>query len=183
MALGGFLLLMLVGLNLRPFLTSVGPVLTAVQADTGMGQGVAAVLTALPFMLMGLLAWGFWLWLAPREAGHTGASVPLRGFLGSRRAWLLALYFGLGGCFSLCLIVSLDHLPGARAAGALAAFVQGIGFLITAVGPWLVGALRDGGGDFVDAWWLHGAIALCMLLLSACFNPAGYERSMARLGT
>jgi CP family cyanate transporter-like MFS transporter len=55
-ALGGFLLLMLVGLNLRPFLTSVGPVLTAVQADTGMGQGVAAVLTALPFMLMGLLA-------------------------------------------------------------------------------------------------------------------------------
>ncbi|UTW10440.1 cyanate transporter [Marinobacterium rhizophilum] len=386
--LGGFMLLVLVGLNLRPFLTSVGPVLKAVQADTGMGHGLAAILTTLPFIMMGLLAlagaglarrfgeqrtllgallllalgcgarlladsaagllltavlagtgvatvqalmpgvckrwfagrialamglysaalvgggamgallspamahlytdwrpglafwalpallaWGLWLWRAPREQDTAVVALSLRGFFGNRRAWLLALYFGLansgyaslvawlpsfyvdegmdpqsagsllawmalfqaaaallmplsvrgsldrraglygvmllqllgfagfallpqaapwlwvalagfglGGCFSLCLIVSLDHLPGARAAGALAAFVQGIGFLITAAGPWLVGALRDGGGDFVDAWWLHGAIALCMLLLSVRFNPAGYGRSMARLG-
>jgi CP family cyanate transporter-like MFS transporter len=390
--LWGFALLVLVGLNLRPFLTSVGPVLNAVQADTGMGHGTAAILTTLPFVMMGLLAlagaalaqrfgeqrtllcallllalgcgarlladsatsliltailagtgvatvqalmpgvckrwfagrialamglysaalvgggamgallspalatltadwrpglaiwalpallaWGLWLWRAPGQSvtAAVSASVPLsvRAFFGSRRAWLLALYFGLansgyaslvawlpsfyvdeemgaqsagsllawmalfqaaaallmplsvrgsldrrvglyvvmllqllgfagfalapqvapllwvalagfglGGCFSLCLIVSLDHLPGARAAGALAAFVQGIGFLITAIGPWLAGALRDGGGDFVDAWWLHGAIALCMLLLSARFNPAGYANSMGRLG-
>nr|WP_245635002.1 cyanate transporter [Marinobacterium profundum] len=390
--LWGFALLLLVGLNLRPFLTSVGPVLNLLQADTGMGHGMAAILTTLPFVMMGLLAlagaalaqcfgeqrtllcallllalgcgarfladsatsliltailagtgvatvqalmpgvckrwfagrialamglysaalvgggamgalvspalvmltadwrpglavwalpallaWGLWLWRAPEEtvAAATQASVPVsvRAFFGSRRAWLLALYFGLansgyaslvawlpsfyvdegmdaqsagsllawmalfqaaaallmplsvraaldrrvglygvmllqllgfaglawapevapllwvalagfglGGCFSLCLIVSLDHLPGARAAGALAAFVQGIGFLITAVGPWLVGALRDGGGDFTDAWWLHGAIAFGMLLVSVRFNPAGYGRSMARLG-
>lgn len=386
--LGGFVLLVLIGLNLRPFLTSVGPVLNAVQADTGMGHGMAAIMTTLPFVMMGLLAllgaglaqrfgerrtllcallllalgcgarlfadgsasllltavlagtgvatvqalmpgvckrwfaghialamglysaalvgggalgalaspalstfysdwrpglavwalpallaWGWWLWCAPRETETTGIRVSVRGFFGNRRAWLLALYFGLansgyaslvawlpsfyvdegmapqtagsllawmalfqaaaallmpltvrgtldrrcslyivmllqvlgfagfalvpqvapwlwvalagfglGGCFSLCLIVSLDHLPGARAAGALAAFVQGIGFLITAVGPWLVGALRDGGGDFGDAWWLHGAIALCMLLLSVRFNPAAYARCMGRLG-
>jgi MFS transporter, CP family, cyanate transporter len=389
--LGGFMLLVLVGLNLRPFLTSVGPVLDAVQTDTGMGHGMAAILTTLPFLMMGwlalagaavahrfgeqrtllcallllalgcgarlladsatsliltamlagtgvaavqalmpgvckrwfdgrialamglysaalvgggalgalaspvlaeltadwrpglaiwalpaLLAWGLWLWRAPVDKVTTAQAalpVSVRAFLRSRRAWLLALYFGLansgyaslvawlpafyvgegmgtraagsllawmalfqaaaallmplvvrgsldrrfglyvvmlaqllgfagialvpqtapllwvalagfglGGCFSLCLIVSLDHLPGARAAGALAAFVQGIGFLITAAGPWLVGALRDGGGDFVDAWWLHGAIAAGMLLLSVRFNPAGYARSMVRLG-
>lgn len=54
--LGGFVLLVLVGLNLWPFLTSDGSVLTAVQADTGMGHGMAAVLTTLPFVMMGLLA-------------------------------------------------------------------------------------------------------------------------------
>ncbi|ANG61390.1 MFS transporter [Marinobacterium aestuarii] len=389
--LWGFALLLLVGLNLRPFLTSVGPVLNTLQADTGMGHGMAAILTTLPFVMMGLLAlagaalaqrfgeqrtllcallllalgcgarlladsatsliltailagtgvatvqalmpgvckrwfagrialamglysaalvgggalgalvspalvtltadwrpglaiwalpallaWGLWLWRAPESsaaADPASEAVSVRACFGRRRAWLLALYFGLansgyaslvawlpsfyvdqgvdaqsagsllawmalfqaaaallmplsvrgsldrrvglyvvmllqllgfagfalapqvapllwvalagfglGGCFSLCLIVSLDHLPGARAAGALAAFVQGIGFLITAVGPWLVGALRDGGGDFTDAWWLHGAIAFGMLLVSVRFNPAGYGRSMTRLG-
>lgn len=389
--LWGFALLLLVGLNLRPFLTSVGPVLNTLQADTGMGHGMAAILTTLPFVMMGLLAlagaalaqrfgeqrtllcallllalgcgarlladsatsliltailagtgvatvqalmpgvckrwfagrialamglysaalvgggamgalvspalvtltadwrpglaiwalpallaWGLWLWRAPENsaaADPASEAVSVRACFSRRRAWLLALYFGLansgyaslvawlpsfyvdqgvdaqsagsllawmalfqaaaallmplsvrgsldrrvglyvvmllqllgfagfalapqvapllwvalagfglGGCFSLCLIVSLDHLPGARAAGALAAFVQGIGFLITAVGPWLVGALRDGGGDFTDAWWLHGAIAFGMLLVSVRFNPAGYGRSMTRLG-
>lgn len=50
--------------------------------------------------------------------------------------------------FALSLTLTLDHLPDARAAGYLAAFVQGTGFIITGLIPYLVGWLRDvtGGG-------------------------------------
>jgi CP family cyanate transporter-like MFS transporter len=41
--------------------------------------------------------------------------------------WVASVGIGLGGFFSMSLIVTLDHLPDARLAGALAAFVQGVG--------------------------------------------------------
>ena len=53
---GALVLLVLVGFNLRPFLTSVGPVLDLVRNDTGLGFRAAAMLTTLPFILMGVVA-------------------------------------------------------------------------------------------------------------------------------
>ena len=52
---GALALLVLAGLNLRPFLTAFGPVLDVVRADTGLGRA-AALLTTLPFVLMGVVA-------------------------------------------------------------------------------------------------------------------------------
>jgi CP family cyanate transporter-like MFS transporter len=384
---GALVLLMLVGLNLRPFLTSVGPVLEIVRNDTGLGFRAVAMLTTLPFVLMGvaagvgvalarrfgekpaltaallllaagctsriwasggaslitgagiagtgvaviqalmpglakrwfpdrvplamglysaalvgggafgavaspwLAAHGGWhlalavwavpalgtlaLWLAsaPHSAAPVGAvRIPVTGFFGNLRAWQLAAYFGLansgysslvawlpsfyrqmgmspqacgnllawmavfqaagalgmpilarravdrraalwltlalqaagfsgfavlpalapwlwvacaglglGGFFSLSLIVTLDHLPNAQRAGALAAFVQGVGFLIVAIGPWLIGWLRDAGGSFATAWSMHLAVVVAMGGLTAAFSPASYQRSMERV--
>jgi CP family cyanate transporter-like MFS transporter len=362
-------LVVLVGLNLRPFLTSVGPVLDIVRNDTGLGFRAAAMLTTLPFVLMGVVAgagvglarrfgekpalaaaslitsagvagagvaviqalmpglakrwfpdrvplamglysaalvgggafgavasaWlaahGGWhlalavwavpalgtlaLWLAsaPQGAAPVGAArIPITRFFGNLRAWQLAAYFGLansgysslvawlpsfyrqmgmspqacgnllawmavfqaagalampmlarravdrrgalwltlalqaagfagfaalpalapwllvacagvglGGFFSLSLIVTLDHLRDAQRAGALAAFVQGVGFLIVATGPWLIGWLRDAGGSFATAWSIHLAVIVAMAALTAAFSPASYGRSMERV--
>ena len=73
-----------------------------------------------------------WLTLALQAAGFIGfAALPaLAPWL-----WVASVGLGLGGFFSMSLIVTLDHLPDARLAGALAAFVQGIGFLTVAAAP------------------------------------------------
>lgn len=47
-------LVVLIGINLRPFLTAPGPILADIVADTGMGYGSLAMLTLLPMLLMGL---------------------------------------------------------------------------------------------------------------------------------
>ena len=45
-----------VSLNLRPSITSVGPLLDIIQTDLGMGGVTASLLTALPVFCMGLFA-------------------------------------------------------------------------------------------------------------------------------
>jgi CP family cyanate transporter-like MFS transporter len=119
-----------------------------------------------------------WLTLALQTAGFVGfATMPAF----APWLWVTSVGLGLGGFFSMSLIVTLDHLPDARLAGALAAFVQGVGFLIVAASPWLIGWLRDAGGGFAIAWWLHIGVIASTAALNATFSPAGYRRSMARI--
>lgn len=120
-----------------------------------------------------------WLTMGLQSVGFAGLAM-LPGF--SPLLWVACAGLGLGGFFSLSLIVTLDHLHDARHAGALAAFVQGVGFLIAACGPWLVGSLRDAGASFTTAWLMHLAIVFLMAGLTAVFSPASYQRSMKGMG-
>jgi CP family cyanate transporter-like MFS transporter len=65
--------LMLVAFNLRPALTTVGPLLTAIRAGTGLGTTGAAVLTMLPVLFLGIASV-----LGPRVSRWIG---PDRGIL------------------------------------------------------------------------------------------------------
>lgn len=46
--------IVLVGINLRPLLASIGPLLDRIQHDTALGDAGASLLTSLPVLLMGL---------------------------------------------------------------------------------------------------------------------------------
>ncbi|WP_244216306.1 hypothetical protein [Phytopseudomonas daroniae] len=46
--------IVLLGLNLRPVLAAVGPLLDRIQLDTGLGHVGASLLTSLPIVIMGL---------------------------------------------------------------------------------------------------------------------------------
>ncbi|WP_348626713.1 hypothetical protein [Ensifer sp. 1H6] len=70
------ILVLLVAVNLRPFLTAPGPVLSEIVAETGMGYGSLALLTLLPMMLMGVGAF---------------VSPSLQARIGTRRGILIAL--------------------------------------------------------------------------------------------
>ncbi|MFD2273860.1 MFS transporter [Undibacterium arcticum] len=74
------------------------------------------------------------------------------------------LGFGLGGTFSLCLILALDHLQNPRSAGELTAFMQGIGFIIAALAPFLTGWIRDMTGSFFLFAWQMLACTVFVLL-------------------
>ena len=133
----------------------------------------------LPLLLRGFADRRPGLWLA--------LSIQLVGFLGLLLAptlamglWVAMIGFGLGACFSLSLTLTLEHLKTPAEAGSLAAFVQGIGFIITGIIPYITGWLRDVSGDFQASWTLLSVTVLAMLLVTACFAPRGYAAAIAR---
>lgn len=58
--------------------------------------------------------------------------------------------------------------------------MQGIGFIITGIVPYVTGWLRDMSGDFRASWTLLTVTVVAMLLVTACFNPRGYAAAIAR---
>nr|WP_276584026.1 MFS transporter [Pseudomonas sp. RIT-PI-AD] len=90
--------------------------------------------------------------------------------------WAALLGLGIGGLFPLSLIVCLDHRDDPRQAGGLAAWVQGVGYLIAGLSPWLAGLLRDALGHFSSAWLALAGLMLLLIGLSLCFDPVRYPR-------
>lgn len=92
--------------------------------------------------------------------------------------WCLLCGAGLGGSFSLIMVIALDHLPDPRRAGSLSALMQGFGFILAATGPWVAARLHHLSGDFASAWqWQLGEVAL-MSLLVLRLDPRHYARVM-----
>lgn len=126
-----------------------------------------------------------WLWVA--------LLMQVAGFAGlvfwpqfSPVAWAVVVGAGLGGCFALSMVVALDHLQDPKEAGALSALMQGGGFMIAAVPPWIVAALHDQTGGFAAGWLFHLGCAALVTALAVRFVPSGYARAMnasARPGT
>lgn len=86
---------------------------------------------------------------------------------------------GLGGCFALSMIVALDHLPDPSEAGALSALMQGGGFLLAALPPWIVAVLHQLTGGFAAGWMLHLCCVGIVTVLYWRVAPSGYRRAMS----
>ena len=93
-------------------------------------------------------------------------------------AWAIIGGAGLGGCFSLYLVVALDHLPRPEDAAALGALMQGGGFLLAGCAPWLAAVLHDATGSFATAWWYHLAAVVLVMLATTRFDPRRYLLAM-----
>lgn len=119
-----------------------------------------------------------WLWLtlAMQVAGF-GALALWPG--AAPMLWAVLLGAGLGGCFALSLIVALDHLPDPAQAGALSALMQGGGFLIAALPPWIVAVLHDVTGSFLAGWVLHLACVVVVMALYRQVSPDSYAMAMS----
>ncbi len=112
----------------------------------------------------------FWL-LLPVLLLALLASLPL--------LWALCLGLGIGGLFPMGLIVCLDHFDAPQRAGQLAALVQGAGYLIAGVSPWIAGLLRDSLGSFTGAWLGLATVAALLLGLGLRFDPRRYAALFA----
>ncbi|OCA61035.1 MFS transporter [Aeromonas piscicola] len=130
------------------------PLLAARNTDRRPWMGLAIV--------MQLAGFGG-LWIAPQAA-------PI--------LWCMLCGAGLGGSFSLIMVIALDHLPDPRRAGTLSALMQGFGFMLAATGPWVAARLHHLSGDFATAWqWQLGGLLL-MSLLVLRLDPRYYPRVM-----
>lgn len=92
--------------------------------------------------------------------------------------WGVIIGIGLGGCFSLVLLVALDHFGDAARAGTLSALMQGGGFPIASLFPMISAWLREYSGGFNAAWMLHCVLVLAVAVLAWRFQPAHYARIM-----
>ncbi|MFB2641606.1 cyanate transporter [Shewanella bicestrii] len=127
-------------------------------------------------------------WLASKSTDRRATIallclLQLIGFMGLALApqvsiflWAALAGLGIGGIFPLSLIVTMDHQQNPLLAGKLTAFVQGIGYSIAAISPWIAGLIRDNFQSFNMAWLLLAALSVIAYLLSRQFNPSGYAK-------
>lgn len=127
-------------------------------------------------------------WLASKSTDRRAiiallCLLQLIGFMGFALAPQLSIFLwaalaglGIGGIFPLSLIVTMDHQQNPLLAGKLTAFVQGIGYSIAAISPWIAGLIRDNFQSFNMAWLLLAALSVIAYLLSRQFNPSGYAQ-------
>jgi CP family cyanate transporter-like MFS transporter len=152
------------------------------SASSGGLLAIMAVGQALSALLLPALAgrsadrrpW-LWLTLAMQAAGFAGLILQPE-----TAPFILALLLGagLGGSFSLTMIVALEHLPDPAEAGTLSAMMQGGGFLIAAIPPWIVAVLHDVTGGFRAGWLLHLACISIVTVLTFRLAPRSYAPAM-----
>ena len=145
--------LMLVALNLRPALSSVGPILPDVIRDTGITAVGASILTTAPVLCLGLF--GF---LAPKIAGRMGTERAILAFL-----FVLAAGTALRGVLSF---------PGLLAGSIIAGAAIGI------VGVLLPGLVKR---DFPDKASLMTGVytmALCAGAAFAAGSAVPFQQAM-----
>lgn len=95
-------------------------------------------------------------------------------------AGILLLGLGVGALFPLSLILAMDHFEQPALSGDLAAFVQGGGYMIASLMPFLAGWVR---GEFASlTWaWLGMFVAIgCISVLALRFSPASYQQAFAQ---
>ena len=71
-------------------------------------------------------------------------------------------------------VLALDHAGQPAVAGRLVAFMQGIGFIIAGLSPWLSGLLRSLSGNYTLDWSWHAICVLLLMALTLRFIPAHY---------
>lgn len=160
----------LVGLNLRPALAAIGPLLDMIQRTTGIADGAASLLTTIPILLMGLGALGARrLQRVTGMAGGVWLGVVLIGLacasrLGARHAWLL---LASACCAGIGIAMVQALLPGfvkahfaARTGGAMGVYstsIMGGAVLASVVAPFA--AARWGWLVALAGWALPAAVA------------------------
>jgi CP family cyanate transporter-like MFS transporter len=152
-------------------------------AASGSLLAIMAVFQALAALVLPMLAARrddlrpfLWLTLAMQAAGFAALAFrPETAPIASA----MVLGAGLGGCFALSMIVALDHLADPAEAGALSALMQGGGFLITALPPWIVAVLHDLTGSFLAGWLMHLASVIVVAALYWRVSPASYAAAMS----
>jgi len=152
------------------------------SADSAGLVAVMAICQAVSALVLPLLARGRadrrpWLWLAVgmQAVGFAGlAFLPMA----APMFWAGICGAGLGGSFALAIVTALDHLPRPEQAGALAALMQGGGFLLAAVPPFVMAMLHDGMGSFAGGWIMHLACVAVTAVLYMSFDPKRYATAM-----
>jgi MFS transporter, CP family, cyanate transporter len=91
-------------------------------------------------------------------------------------AWVVVLGLGIGGLFPLALTLPLDYSANADEASRLTAMTFFVGYVVAAVGPVTVGALRDATGGYAFPFVALAALSAGMLVASFQFRPRSAPR-------
>jgi CP family cyanate transporter-like MFS transporter len=170
--------LVLIGINMRPLLTSIGPLLPDIRAASGMSYTLVALLTALPVIAMGVLALaGGWV---DRTVGQNrsialslliiAAGALLRESAPHSGLLLSSALAGIGiGIIQAAIPAVIKRLFARRTPlvmGLWSAALMGGGGLGAAFTPWL--ASRSTVWHQALAWWALPALLALLGWLAIC---------------
>jgi MFS transporter, CP family, cyanate transporter len=91
--------------------------------------------------------------------------------------WMVVLGLGIGGLFPLALTLPLDYSADAEEAARLTAMTFFVGYLLAALGPVVIGGLRDVTGSFAVPLATLAALSVGMLVASVRFRPRRDQHS------
>jgi CP family cyanate transporter-like MFS transporter len=94
------------------------------------------------------------------------AALPDAGF-----AWAVLAGSGIGAMFPLTLTLPVDIAHEPAGTGAVVGLMLGAGYTIAAVGPILLGAVRDATGSFATSLWLLVALAAALVAAILPLSP------------
>lgn len=98
----------------------------------------------------------------PPDAGGNGVLAYLA---------VILLGFGIGIFFPITLALPIDAASSPAESSSLAALMLLVGYAFAAVGPVVLGAVRDATGTFVVAGWLLVGVAVVMLAATSFLSP------------
>lgn len=78
--------------------------------------------------------------------------------------WAIAQGIGQGGLFAMAMTVIVLRSPDSHVAAHLSGMAQGIGYVLAAFGPLLVGVLHSATGSYRAAAWLFIALGFAVAL-------------------
>jgi CP family cyanate transporter-like MFS transporter len=105
-------------------------------------------------------------------AGLTIFAIGIAALPGGGFAWAVLGGVACGAIFPLAITMPLDVADAPADVGAAAALMLGGGYVIAALGPFILGAVRDATGSFHASLWALAGIAFATLLASIPLSPA-----------
>ena len=90
------------------------------------------------------------------------------------------LGLGLGAVFPLVLTLPLDVTDDPGQVGSVAAFMLLGGYILSSLGPFVLGAARDATGNFEASMWLLVAVAVGLVVCSLWLSPDRLRRGIRR---
>ncbi|ACS86169.1 MFS transporter [Musicola paradisiaca] len=184
------LTIILLGLNLRPVLAGIGPLLNQIQSATGMSDAEAGLLTTLPVFAMGLCALaGGWLqsWLGEHRGigfGIIGIAVAclLRAWLNDAAGLLFtAALAGMGIALIQALVPSfIRHCFSTQSSRLMGLYTTAImGGAAMAAASASPMAARIGWDGALSSWSVLATVAVIAWLITVSFQPE--ERRMRKV--
>jgi len=118
------------------------------------------------------------LWLGATSAAYLLASFGFVRVPGAVWFWAVVGGVASGAMFALILTLPLDLERDPRTVGAMVGMMLGVGYMIGATSPLLLGAVRDATGSFSGSLWLVVAFS-ALLVVAVVSVPHTRRRSSA----
>jgi CP family cyanate transporter-like MFS transporter len=94
-------------------------------------------------------------------------------------AWVTLIGAANGALFALLMTLPLDVASGPAQVGAVAGLMLGAGYIISALSPFTLGAVRDATGSFTTTLWVVVGTASLLLLLGSTLTRERLRRGVA----
>jgi CP family cyanate transporter-like MFS transporter len=95
-------------------------------------------------------------------------------------AWIAILGLALGAVFPLVLTLPLDVTDDPGQVGSVAALMLFGGYILSSLGPFILGAARDVTGDFETSLWLLVVIGAVLVGCCTMLSPDRLRRGIRR---